>query len=141
MNSSKAFDKSDKQNYLIEKIFISKKEPLFNNIAYFNNKFNFNIKEININKFALEQFNTMNQITLFHKIYTIETKNKLLYNYNKLIYFCYRSNIYPIKNKINVDLFRDSGWGCMIRCGQMIMARAVYKYLKSQKFSFYRQIY
>jgi len=135
MNSSKAFDKSDKQNYLIEKIFISKKEPLFNNIASFNNKFNFNIKEININKFALEQFNTMNQITLFHKIYTIETKNKLLYNYNKLIYFCYRSNIYPIKNKINVDLFRDSGWGCMIRCGQMIMSRAIYKYLKSKKFS------
>ena len=59
-------------------------------------------------------------------------KNLLLIKYNKLIYFCYRRNIFPIKNRFNVGVSRDSGWGCMIRCGQMIMSHAIYKYLKSK---------
>ena len=50
----------------------------------------------------------------------------------KIIYFSYRNNFNPISNN---NMFRltytsDSGWGCMIRCGQMIMSRGLYKYLK-----------
>ena len=46
----------------------------------------------------------------------------------KIIYFSYRNNFNPISNN---NMFRltytsDSGWGCMIRCGQMIMSRGLY---------------
>ena len=141
MNSSNEKNKSNKQHYLIEKIFISENDTHFDDIASFNEKFKFIIKNNNINNFILEQFNTIDQITLFYKNYKYDKKEKLLYNYNKLIYFCYRSNIFPIQNKLNLYLFRDSGWGCMIRCGQMIMSRAIYKYLKSKKFSTEKAIY
>jgi hypothetical protein len=114
---------------------VIKQFTVYKNIVSFNEKFKFIIKNNKINNFILEQFNTKDQITLFHKTYKYDKKEKLLYNYNELIYFCYRSNIFPIQNKNNVYLFRDSGWGCMIRCGQMIMSRAIYKYLKSKKFS------
>ena len=57
------------------------------------------------------------------------------YAFDKIIYFCYRKNTYPFKTRINVNLTRDSGWGCMVRCGQMIMARGIYKYFKSKKMS------
>ena len=126
---------SNKKHYLNEKIFLSENNFQFNNIIFFKDTFNFNIKKSNINNFILEQFKEISKITLFYKTYTDDKKNKLLYTFNKLIYFCYRSNIYPILNKINVHLYRDSGWGCMIRCGQMIMSRALYKYLKSKQFS------
>ena len=124
-----------KLQYLTDNIFISKDNSEFNNIASFTNNFNYTIKNLNINNPVLEQITINDKISLFNKKYTNEQKQKLIYNFNKLMYFCYRKNTYPMKTRINIGISRDSGWGCMIRCGQMIMSRAIYKYLKSKKFS------
>ena len=45
-----------------------------------------------------------------------------------------------MSTRLKITLSRDSGWGCMIRCGQMIMSRAIYKYLKSEKYTNERAI-
>lgn len=135
MNSSNDNGKLNKDNYLIRNIFISENDYDFNDIISFKNAFNYNIKQVNISINALDLINRTDEITLFYKKYKNEEKQKLINKFNKLIYFCYRSNIFPMKNRANGILSRDSGWGCMIRCGQMIMSRAVYKYLKSKNFS------
>ena len=135
MNSSNDNEKLNKHNYLIQNIFISENNSQSNNVISLKNTFNFSIKQVNISSNALDLINRTDEITLFHKKYKKEEKQKLINKFNKLIYFCYRSNTFPMYNKLNSILTRDSGWGCMIRCGQMIMARAVYKYLKSKNFS------
>ena len=90
-----------------------------------------NIINPNINNFLTNN----NKIFLFNKVYTKENKQKLINKFNSLIYFCYRKNFSPLKSKFNFIITGDSGWGCMIRCGQMIMARAIYKYFKSKNFT------
>lgn len=47
------------------------------------------------------------------------------------IWFSYRSDI--VKFDIKDDVTTDSGWGCMLRCGQMLLAEA----LKRDKFEKY----
>ena len=38
----------------------------------------------------------------------------------------YRNNIYPLKNKkTNIEYTKDSGWGCMIRAGQMMLSKII----------------
>ena len=43
--------------------------------------------------------------------------------------------MHPINTRLNISITRDSGWGCMLRCGQMIMSKAIYKYLKAEKYT------
>lgn len=55
-----------------------------------------------------------------------EEKDKLLLELKNLIWFSYRSNFDVIV--YNQQCFTsDAGWGCMIRAGQMILARGIYK--------------
>ena len=131
----------DRSNYLIQKIFIYEDSSKPNDIVKINSKNNFNLKNLYINNSILESIKCNQKITLFNKTYTNKELGKYLYKFNKLIYFCYRRNIYPITTKTNNIITRDSGWGCMIRCGQMIMSRAIYKYLKSKNFSSEKAIY
>ena len=133
--SKKEIDLINKSKYLIDNIFILESEPEFNNVILYNNKFNFNVKNNSINNFILEQINNEDEIILFNKKFKKDQGQKLKYTFDKILYFCYRKNTYPFKSRISASISRDSGWGCMIRCGQMIMARAIYKYLKSKKFS------
>jgi cysteine protease ATG4 len=105
------------------------------NTLKINHQFNFKMSKISINNSLLETINKYENIVLFHKSYKSSGFHKFYEKFNKLIYFCYRKDTYPMKTKINLPISRDSGWGCMIRCGQMIMSRAIYKYLKSKKYS------
>ena len=75
------------------------------------------------------------KITIFSKTYTQDIMNKLIYSIGKIIYLSYKKHFPSILNKKkNKTYTNDSGWGCMIRCGQMILSRAIYKYYKNFKF-------
>ena len=126
----------DKLNYLIKNIFItSTNSDDFNSIKLNNdiNSININKNNANINNNIMSKISSFKSISLFNKKYTNESFYKFMDKFNKLIYFCYRKNIYPMNTRLKITLSRDSGWGCMIRCGQMLMSRAIYKYLKSEK--------
>ena len=85
-------------------------------------------------KFNLSMINN-EKITIFSKTYTQDIMNKLIYSIGKIIYLSYKKNFPSIINKKkNKTYTNDSGWGCMIRCGQMILSRAIYKYYKNFKF-------
>ena len=128
-------EKEDKSKYLIKNLFILDNNSQSEHIDSSNNNINFVVKQLDINTTTLESINISNNFTLFNKTYKNDDKQKIKHKYNKLIYFCYRKNIFPIKNRFNVGVSRDSGWGCMVRCGQMIMSHAIYKYMKSKKYS------
>ena len=128
----------DKQNYLIKNIFLTSNYSVPINTIRINNDINgFNFNTINniINKQILNKISSNKSLTLFNKTYTNDSFDKFMKKFNKLIYFCYRKNMHPINTRLNISITRDSGWGCMIRCGQMIMSRAIYKYLKAEKYT------
>ena len=136
--NNKSNNNNDKLDYLIKNLFITSNFSVSINIIKFSN--DINLLDINkikttINQSILYKINTSKTITLFSKKYTDDSFDKFLHKFNKLIYFCYRKNIYPINTRLKISISRDSGWGCMIRCGQMIMSRAIYKYLKSEKYT------
>jgi hypothetical protein len=81
-------------------------------------------------------FKNKDSIQIYSKLYKKQTENekeKLLKNLGKIIFFSYRKNLPLFKNSHNKKYTSDSGWGCMIRCGQMIMSKAIYKYYKAFK--------
>ncbi|XP_071036549.1 cysteine protease ATG4B isoform X2 [Parasteatoda tepidariorum] len=64
-------------------------------------------------------------IWLLGKKYNIQTGDdfeKLNKDMQSLLWFTYRKQFLPIGES---NLTSDSGWGCMHRCGQMIMAQAM----------------
>jgi cysteine protease ATG4 len=69
---------------------------------------------------------------IFSKEFNNDNNIKTTHFLMKIIYFSYRNNFNPISNnnKFRLTYTSDTGWGCMIRCGQMIMSRGLYKYLK-----------
>ena len=88
------------------------------------------------------------KINLFHhEFYSnpegIEEDNpKIQKLLSHLLYFCYRSKFPPIENiKKHNHYTSDSGWGCMIRCCQMILSRALYKMFKHLNFKTYKAIF
>ena len=81
------------------------------------------------------KFTQTKPIMIFHKLFTSENHSDLFRTFSKIIYFSYRKNFAPIKNGAVKKYSSDSGWGCMIRCSQMMMARAVYKYFRGKKWS------
>ena len=138
MNMKQNNDNKDKIDYMIKYIFItSSNSSSINTIKLNKNIESLNIKEINdnINKNLISKISNYKSIILFNKTYSTDSFFKFLYKFNKLIYSCYRKNIYQMPTRLKITISRDSGWGCMIRCGQMIMSRAIYKYLKSQKYT------
>lgn len=72
-----------------------------------------------------------------------QTKTKLLNKLNEIIYFCYRKNFPPIySNKtFKTSYTSDSGWGCMIRCSQMLISKALYEIFKQQDLSTQKALY
>ena len=138
MNMKQNNDNKDKIDYIIKYLFITSSNSSSINTIKLNKNINsLNIKEINnnINKNLISKISNYKSITLFNKTYSTDSFFKFLYKFNKLIYSCYRKNIYQMPTRLKITISRDSGWGCMIRCGQMIMSRAIYKYLKSEKYT------
>ena len=72
---------------------------------------------------------------IYNKKYTKNEKNELIYKISKIILFTYRKNFPQIINSIGEKFISDTGWGCMLRCGQMLLARAIYKLLKIKNIS------
>ena len=128
----------DKSTYLINHIFLTPNRSVPINTIRLNNdinSINFNTINTIINKQIFAKKTTFKSLTLFNKSYTNNTFDKFMKKYNKLIYFCYKKNIYPMNTRLKLSITRDSGWGCMIRCGQMIMSKAIYKYFKGEKYT------
>ena len=62
----------------------------------------------------------------FFPKYNISNINKYL---ELMFQMTYRTNFFPIQNSITKEEFnKDSGWGCMIRSGQMMLSKAILDY-------------
>ena len=94
----------NKSKYLIENIFVSETDSQINNTITFNKKFNYSIKEITLNIPTIDQIIINDKLTFFYKKYSNEEKQKLMHKFNKLLYFCYRKNTYPMKTRIGVGI-------------------------------------
>ena len=84
------------------------------------------------------KINVKKKYKKFHLFYN-DCKNlgeeKLRYKLGKILLFTYRKNFPKITNYKNKKTYTtDAWWGCMIRCGQMILSRGIYRLLKKEKF-------
>ena len=94
------------------------KTEIFQQIIKFKN-------ELNLKK-KLKKFN------LFHTECK-SSEEKVIYKLGKVLVYTYRKNFPKIKNYKNKKTFiTDAWWGCMVRCGQMILSRGIYHLLKKK---------
>ena len=83
-------------------------------------------QELNLKK-KLKKFN------LFYYTCKNPNEDKIIYKLGKTLVYTYRKNFPKIKNyKTNKTYTTDAWWGCMVRCGQMILSRGIYRLLKSK---------
>lgn len=62
-----------------------------------------------------------------------ELNDQLKRSFNSIIWFTYRRNFPILKpQKPNKDYISDTGWGCMIRAGQMMWAEVLKRFLKAK---------
>lgn len=59
----------------------------------------------------------------FHQQTFLLDINEIRQDINSKIWITYRKNFVPIGG--NEGLTSDKGWGCMLRCGQMVLANAL----------------
>ena len=74
------------------------------------------------------------KLQIFHNVFDLTNKEeKINFEtfFQEIIFFSYRKN-YPnqINFKTNSKYNSDCGWGCMIRSGQMILAKAIYEIIR-----------
>ena len=137
---------NDRENSILlnnlQNLFIfSENKIKIPNKIYGYQKFNQNQKDVYqnyiysiIHKFNLSTIQK-EKITIYSKTYTKDILRKLIYSIAKILYFSYKKNFPKIKNSNTNKIYTsDKGWGCMIRCGQMILSRGIYKYFKKLKF-------
>lgn len=68
------------------------------------------------------------KVNIFDKVFTPTSeaqKEKMKKYLNIIILFTYRSGFEPIYTSHGDAKTTDCGWGCMIRCGQMILSKAL----------------
>ena len=98
---------------------IPKEKTKFNDIL--EHKAEFNLKKLG-KKFHLFYYQCKNA-----------SEDKIIYKIGKLLLFTYGKNYPKITGSRNKKTFTsDTNWGCMIRCGQMILSRGIYRALKSK---------
>jgi len=74
------------------------------------------------------------KLQIFNNVFDLRNKNEKIDFENffqNIIFFSYRTN-YPNQKsfKTNQNYNSDCGWGCMIRSGQMILAKAIYEIIR-----------
>ena len=83
-------------------------------------------KELNLSK-KVKKFH------LFNYACKNPSEDKIIYKLGKILLFTYRKNFPKITNyKTKKTYTQDAWWGCMVRCGQMILSRGIYLILKSR---------
>ena len=77
------------------------------------------------------------KVKIYNKEYDLRKDNEkknFEIDFQNIIYCSYRKNYPNQKNyKNNIEYNTDCGWGCMIRSGQMIFAKAIYEILIYEK--------
>ena len=123
-NSECDFDNNNNNNN-------NNNNKIFNKLDGIKNKLIFNIFNFQ-NKFDFNQINNN-----YTNIQIFNSKTEIERNLKNLIYFSYRINMnFKYKNEI---FNTDSGWGCMIRCYQMILSKAIMKLYKIEKKVFFKK--
>ena len=136
INSFLTIIEDEKNDFEIKNDDISnKKEEIKSNIIINTNIPKNKIKFSEILKYKKE-LNLSKKVKKFH-LFNCECKNpndeKILYKLGKILLFTYRKNFPKITNyKTKKTYTTDAWWGCMIRCGQMILSRGIYLFLKSK---------
>ena len=98
-----------------------------------------NTKKKNRNKFKeiykIKELSLKKKLKNFHLFYK-ECKtggDEELYKLGKVLVYTYRKNFPKIQSyKTKKNYTTDAWWGCMVRCGQMILSRGIYRLLKSK---------
>jgi len=98
-----------------------------------------NTKKKNRNKFKeiykIKELSLKKKLKNFHLFYK-ECKtggDDELYKLGKVLVYTYRKNFPKIQSyKTKKNYTTDAWWGCMVRCGQMILSRGIYRLLKSK---------
>ena len=71
---------------------------------------------------------------LFRYLCKNPNEDKIAYKIGKMLLFTYGKNFPKITNYKNKKTYTsDTNWGCMLRCGQMILSHGIYRALKSKK--------
>ena len=136
INSFLTIIEDEKNDFEIKDDDISnKKDEIKSNIIINTNIPKNKIKFSEILKYKKE-LNLSKKVKKFH-LFNCECKNpndeKILYKLGKILLFTYRKNFPKITNyKTKKTYTTDAWWGCMIRCGQMILSRGIYLFLKSK---------
>ena len=77
--------------------------------------------------------NNLKKFNLFYYTCKNSNEDKIIYKLGKALVYTCMNNLPKIKNyKTNKIYTTDAWWGCMIRCGQMILSRGIYRLLKSK---------
>ena len=92
-----------------------------------------------------KELNLKKLVKRFHLFY-YECKNpdddEIIYKLGKILLFTYGKNFPKLTDFKNQKSYTsDTNWGCMIRCGQMILSRGIYRVLKSKKINTKDAIY
>jgi len=101
---------------------------LSNSLYNIKDIFKYNLLSLN---YKLYPNNEKSIIHIYNKSFDRPNLEYLNYKLKSLILITYRNNYKPqINSKNNAIYNSDCGWGCTIRSGQMMLARAIYKIFK-----------
>ena len=99
-----------------EKVQCHKRYDNFTKLMY--NKINFNIAWVFI---IIKWLNLIKNIKIWFYISEIDEIRKEI---RSKLWFTYRKGFVPIGG-FGSNITSDKGWGCMLRCGQMVLGQAL----------------
>ena len=86
-------------------------------------------------KNVFDQKKKIKNFNIFYKSFKSNNDEEIQYKFGKILLFTYNKNFPKITNyKTKKTYSTDAWWGCMIRCGQMILAHGIYLLLKGKNY-------